>query len=118
VGKLDAPLHHFSIRSFDDMKRKLNRRMWISMQHAETLSPMRLGTRLLTEFPMHFFKYYVVRRHFTGGRSGLRCARLQGWYRFLRIYRMMRANVRGQNDSQLADCEADELLESCDIHRR
>lgn len=118
VGKLDAPLHHFSIRSFDDMRRKLDRRMWISMQHTGTLSPLRLAPRLLTEFPMHFFKYYIVRRHITGGLRGLRYARLQGWYRFLRIYRMMRANGRPQDYPQPSPCEPDELWKSCDVHRR
>jgi hypothetical protein len=106
VGKLDAALHHFSIRSFQDMARKLDRRMWVSIQHAESLSQARLLVRLLTEFPMHFFKYYIVRRHFTGGLRGLHYAYLQGKYRALRIYRMLRVcsdhqhapDVRGQRE--------------------
>jgi glycosyltransferase involved in cell wall biosynthesis len=116
VGALEAPLYHFSIRSFDDMKRKLDRRMWISMQHTETSSPLQLAPRLLTEFPMHFFKYYFVRRHVTGGLNGLRYARLQGWYRFLRIYRMMRAN--GRYDDYAVSDDSDELLRSCDARHR
>ena len=30
--------------------------------------------RLMTEMPMNFLKYYVTRRHFTGGFLGLRYA--------------------------------------------
>src|SRR6185312_15878345 len=106
------------IRSFADMKRKLDRRMWISMQHADALPPLRLAPRLLTEFPMHFFKYYFVRRHFMGGLTGLRYASLQAWYRFQRICRMIRSNGRYHDCPQPADCEPDELLESCDARRR
>jgi glycosyltransferase involved in cell wall biosynthesis len=111
VGKIDASLYHFSIRSFDDMKRKLDRRMWISMQHTEALSPFRLAPRLLTEFPMHFFKYYIVRRHFTGGLAGLHYAWLQAWFRFQRIYRMIRCY---QDYPQPADCQSADLMGSCD----
>jgi glycosyltransferase involved in cell wall biosynthesis len=118
VGDIAAPLYHFSIRSFDDMKRKLDRRMWISMQHTEVSVPLRLMPRLLTEFPMHFFKYYIVRRHFMGGLDGLRYAQLQSWYRLLRIYRMIRANGRYQDYSQPADCEPSDLLGSCDARHR
>ena len=118
VGEINAPLYHFSIRSFADMKRKLDRRMWISMQHADALPPLRLAPRLLTEFPMHFFKYYFVRRHFMGGLTGLRYASLQAWYRFQRICRMIRSNGRYHDCPQPADCEPDELLESCDARRR
>lgn len=96
VGQLEAPLHHFSIRSFQDMARKLDRRMWVSIQHAEALSQAHLLARLLTEFPMHFFKYYIVRRHFTGGLRGLHYAYLQGKYRALRIYRMLQ--MRGDHE--------------------
>jgi glycosyltransferase involved in cell wall biosynthesis len=103
VGKLDAPLYHFSIRSFDDMKRKLDRRMWISIQHADALSRLQLFSRLFTEFPMHFFKYYIIRRHFTGGVAGLKYALLQGKYRHLRIYRML-SGYQPHDDSQPSTC--------------
>lgn len=96
VGSFNAPLYHFSIRSFADMKRKLDRRMRMSMNRAETLSRLHLSARLITEFPMHFFKYYIIRRHITGGLNGLRYASLQASYRFLRIYRMKRSNPSPQ----------------------
>lgn len=89
VGSLGAPLHHFSIRSFNDMRRKLDNRMWISIQYTAASSPIQLMPRLLTEFPMHFFKYYIIRRHFTGGLAGVRYAGVQAWYRLLRIYRLI-----------------------------
>jgi len=118
VGKLGAPLHHFSIRSYADMKRKLNRRMWMSMQHAETLSPLHLAARLVTEFPMHFFKYYIIRRHVTGGLNGLRYASLQAGCRFLRIYRMMFTSWRDQIDMPQSEDPSGEFMSECNVRNR
>jgi hypothetical protein len=100
------------------MKRKLNRRMWISMQHAETLSPLHLSARLVTEFPMHFFKYYIIRRHITGGLNGLRYASLQAGCRFLRIYRMIFTNWRAQIDTASLEDNSDELMTECNARNR
>jgi hypothetical protein len=94
-GKLRAPLHHFSMRSFDDMKRKLNERTWLSVEHAEPLSSAGLVPRLMTEMPLNFLKYYITRRHFTGGFLGLRYAAIQSRFRFLKIYRVWRERTFG-----------------------
>lgn len=48
-----------------------------------------------TEMPMNFLKYYITRRHFTGGIMGLRYAAIQSWYRFLKIYRVWRERMFG-----------------------
>ena len=50
---------------------------------------------LMTEMPMNFLKYYITRRHFTGGVMGLRYAAIQSWYRFLKIYRVWRERMFG-----------------------
>jgi glycosyltransferase involved in cell wall biosynthesis len=93
-GRLKAPIHHFSMRSFADMRRKLDERMWLQVenQDASTVGAVRL--RLLSEFPMSFLKYYLVRRHITGGFTGLRYAAIQARYRFLRIYRIWQSDRR------------------------
>jgi glycosyltransferase involved in cell wall biosynthesis len=90
VGRLKSPMHHFSMRSFADMKRKLNERTWLLVDNAEPNTARVVRTRLLSELPMNFFKYYIVRRHFTGGVKGLRFAVIQATYRFLKIYRIWR----------------------------
>jgi glycosyltransferase involved in cell wall biosynthesis len=95
VGKLRGALHHYSMRSFEDMKNKLDERMWLSVEHAAANSEGRVAWRLLTEFPLTFLKYYVMRVHFTGGFKGLRYAAIQARYRFLRIFRMWRARRQG-----------------------
>ncbi|HML30860.1 MAG TPA: hypothetical protein PKE16_18870, partial [Hyphomicrobium sp.] len=50
-----------------------------------------LASRLLLEFPVNFFKYYVVRRHIMGGFKGLRYALIQASYRQVKIFHMWRA---------------------------
>jgi glycosyltransferase involved in cell wall biosynthesis len=91
IGALRASVHHHSMRSFEDMKRKLDERAWLSVKYADPHSTAPLLPRLITEIPMNFFKYYIGRVHFTGGITGLRYAAIQSWYRYLKIYRMQRA---------------------------
>jgi glycosyltransferase involved in cell wall biosynthesis len=88
VGALQGSMYHYSMRSFDDMKRKLDERTWLSVRHANPYSTATLLPRLITEFPANFLKYYVIRRHFMGGITGLRYASIQSWFRFLKIYRV------------------------------
>jgi len=109
VGQLKAPIYHYSMRSFDDMRRKLDERMWLQVRHTD-ISTWKLLPRLITEFPMHLFKYYVVRRHFTGGIVGLRYATIQARYRFLKVYRLLRRGTlqtpwppEGPRDATIAD---------------
>lgn len=90
VGRLKAPIHHFSIRSFEHMKTKLDERMSLAATYApDRNSALTLG-RLLIEFPMNFYKYYFVRRHFTGGLMGLRYATILSSFRVTKVYRRWR----------------------------
>lgn len=90
VGRLRAPMHHYSMRSFPDMRRKLNERTWLLVENSDVTTTGSVGLRLFTELPMNFFKYYIIRRHCMGGFTGLRYASIQAWYRFLKIYRIWR----------------------------
>jgi glycosyltransferase involved in cell wall biosynthesis len=94
VGRFKSPMHHYSMRSFADMNRKLDERTWLQVEHAVRNAKRAVATRLLSELPMNFFKYYVVRRHCMGGLKGLRYASIQARYRFLKIYRIWRISGR------------------------
>lgn len=94
VGQLRSPMHHFSMRSFSDMKRKLNERTWLLVENRDMSPTGSVMLRLLSELPMNFFKYYVVRRHCMGGLTGLRYASIQAWFRFQKIYRICRTPSR------------------------
>ena len=91
AGGFQAPVFHYSMRSFADMKRKLDERTWLLVRNSRLDSKFELTSRLVIELPMNFFKYYVVRRHCLGGLRGLRYASIQASYRFLKIYRIWRA---------------------------
>jgi glycosyltransferase involved in cell wall biosynthesis len=90
VGHIEAPIHHFSIRSFDHMWTKLNERMALSAAHATGRSRTLTFGRLAIEFPLNLYKYYIVRRHFTGGMMGVRYAAIQSWFRVVKVYRLWR----------------------------
>jgi glycosyltransferase involved in cell wall biosynthesis len=88
VGRIEVPIHHFSIRSFDHLKSKLDERMSLSAEHGPTRNGTLIFGRLAIEFPMNFYKYYFVRRHFTGGLLGLRYATTHSWFRVKKVYRL------------------------------
>jgi len=90
VGRLNAPLHHYSMRSFDHMKAKLDRRMSLAAANAPTNNPTFTLARLTIEYPLNFYKYYIVRRHITGGFTGVRYAAMQAWFRSAKVYRLWR----------------------------
>jgi glycosyltransferase involved in cell wall biosynthesis len=93
VGRLKGAIYHHSIRSFDHLKIKLKERMELSIQHRQS-SLIRMASRVFLEFPLNFYKYYLVRRHFTGGLKGLRYALLSAYFRSYRIWHSI---LRGQN---------------------
>jgi glycosyltransferase involved in cell wall biosynthesis len=99
VGRLKAPMHHFSMRSFADMRRKLDGRTWLLVENSDPEATDAVTPRLLSELPMNFIKYYFVRRHCMGGLKGLRYASIQARYRFLKIYRISR--LRGVKSSSV-----------------
>lgn len=88
AGRIEAPIHHYSVRSFEHLRSKLDGRMSLSAEHALTRNRTLLFVRLVIEFPMNFFKYYIVRHHFTGGLMGLRYALTHSSFRVLKVYRL------------------------------
>lgn len=90
VGRIESPIFHHSIRSFDHMKVKLDERMSLAAKHRPVGNRLMMLGRLLIEFPMNFYKYYIVRRHFTGGTTGLRYAAIQSVFRVKKVYRICR----------------------------
>lgn len=90
VGRFSAPIHHFSIRSFEHMRAKLDRRMSLSAENSSANNSALTLARLAIEYPLNFYKYYIVRRHITGGFTGARYAAMQAWFRSAKIYRRWR----------------------------
>jgi glycosyltransferase involved in cell wall biosynthesis len=88
-GRLKGPLHHFTVRSMSDLIAKCDERASYNATHARKKSRAILGVRLVTEFPLAFGKYYLVRGHVFGGIIGFQFAMITAFYRFVRIVRML-----------------------------
>lgn len=111
VGALRAPAYHYSFRSYEHLKDKLDERMSLSAKHSNYSSSAKLLARRIIEFPVNFFKYYIVRRHFTGGRDGLRYAWIQASYRQLKVKHMWRdrgtkCRLRDAGGLSNGDCDS------------
>jgi len=73
VGQLNGTALHFSWRSLDHVRSKLER--YTDLQAKELKKPRwYVLARLPFEYPILFFRYYILRRNCTGGLTGLRIA--------------------------------------------
>lgn len=91
IGQLRAPVIHHSARSYSHIRAKLD--AYASLQ-ARTLrkADWALWLRIPFEYPLTFLKFFVMRRHFTGGIDGVISAHLAAEARFKRLFKMMQAN--------------------------
>lgn len=84
-GRLEGVVHHFSVRSIGEQMAKLND---YTDQQARDLALRgeRVPTwRLFVEFPISFFKAYVLRRHAVRGVYGFMTSMNYAFYRWLRV---------------------------------
>jgi glycosyltransferase involved in cell wall biosynthesis len=73
VGQLGGVAWHYSWRTLDHVRSKLEK--YTDLQAKELKKPRWLILlRLPFEYPVLFFRYFVLRRNFTGGWFGLRVA--------------------------------------------
>jgi len=91
--QLHGAAWHYSYRSFSYLVDKLNYYGDLQAKSIRKESRLALTLRLPFEFPLAFFKYYFVRRHFTGGRKGFTFAMINSFFRFLRIVKLLEAST-------------------------
>jgi glycosyltransferase involved in cell wall biosynthesis len=90
VGQLEGIALHFSWRTLDHVRAKLER--YTDLQAKELSKPRAvILARLPFEYPFLFFRYYVLRRNFTGGIFGLQIAHEISKARFRRLLKILRA---------------------------
>lgn len=89
IGQLEAPIHHHPYTSFAQLADKLDR---FSTHQAQQTSKSKLQVllRLPFEFPFQFLKFYLLRRHFTGGIKGLQFSAVSAYYRWMRLMKMLK----------------------------
>lgn len=73
VGQLNGTALHYSWRTLSHVRAKLEK--YTDLQAKELKKPrLLILARLPFEYPILFFRYYVLRRNFTGGWIGFRIA--------------------------------------------
>ncbi|MBZ8134904.1 glycosyltransferase family 2 protein [Afifella sp. IM 167] len=93
---LDGVVWHHSFRSFDHIGRKLSGYSDLqTIEKAQRRSPLVLGLRLTTEYPMQFAKFFLARRHWTGGLVGARYAHEVAAAKRRRIRTLLDARLKG-----------------------
>jgi glycosyltransferase involved in cell wall biosynthesis len=90
-GQLQAPLWHYPLVDWHGLIDKANRFSSFQASVPSRHSDAALKFRLYSEFPINFFKTYIVRRHFTGGWKGFYFALAQAFMRTSRIAKMLEA---------------------------
>jgi glycosyltransferase involved in cell wall biosynthesis len=95
VGQLKGVALHYSWRSLHHVRAKLE--SYTNLQAKELKKPRwYVLARLPVEYPILFFRYYILRRNCTGGLTGLRIAHeiaRARWRRLLKIARHQREAV-------------------------
>jgi len=89
AGQLTGDALHFSWRTLDHVRRKLDH--YTDLQAKElNKSTAEVVLRLPFEYPLLFFRYYVLRRHFTGGLYGVKTAHAFAAGRTARLLKFLR----------------------------
>jgi len=90
VGQIRSPVLHYSLRSLDHLRRKLD--SYTALQAKELRKPAwKILLRLPFEYPAVFLRYYLVRRNFTGGWFGLGFSHISAEMRVRRLLRILAA---------------------------
>jgi len=92
VGQLHGVAYHYSWRSIAHVRSKLE--SYTDLQAKELKKPRwQVLARLPVEYPVLFFRYYVLRRNITGGLTGLRITHEIARARTRRLLKIARAQV-------------------------
>lgn len=97
--QLSHPIFHHPYTSFTHLISKVNE--FSSFRSRQNTRPRRyLRGRLFVEFPASFMKFYVVRRHITGGWKGFYFSLCNAFMRTTRIAKMLEAQFAESQDEQ------------------
>jgi len=90
VGQLKGSVVHYSARSYEHIRQKLD------SYHAAQAKVLRkppwvIWSRVPFEYPLTFIRYYLFRRHFTGGWDGVYSSHLAALTRTTRLFMILEA---------------------------
>ncbi|HRH19344.1 MAG TPA: glycosyltransferase family 2 protein [Brevundimonas sp.] len=90
VGQLQHIALHYSNRSIEHVRQKLDRYTQLQAKELRK-SPLAVWLRLPFEYPLVFFRYYILRRNFTGGSFGFQSSHIAAEMRVKRLLRILEA---------------------------
>jgi glycosyltransferase involved in cell wall biosynthesis len=91
VGQLRGTATHFSVRSWEHLRRKND--SYTTLQAQTLHKPIWwILLRLPFEYPATFLRYYIFRAHFTGGWEGIYSSHLASRARVMRLQKMLAAH--------------------------
>jgi len=97
IGRLKGIVHHFSVGALSLKNTKLNAYSEQQAADLEARGKRLSHWRILTEFPLAFFKAYLGRRHCVRGLYGVATAMNFAYFRWLRIAKHIeRRRMRGE----------------------
>jgi len=94
VRRIGGALWHYPLTSWAHFVDKENRYTSFQAEAASARARWRLLVRLPVEMPLTFFKFYVLRRHATGGWKGFAFALTAAFARTLRIVKLLERSER------------------------
>ncbi|MEO1494974.1 MAG: glycosyltransferase family 2 protein [Pseudomonadota bacterium] len=103
--QLAAPLHHFPLISLAHFVEKENAYSSFTAATARVRPRWQLLVRLPFEMPLQFLKFYLLRRHVTGGWKGFMFALTAAFARTLRIAKMLERAEKPLADDMTADSQ-------------
>ncbi|WP_210191659.1 MULTISPECIES: glycosyltransferase family 2 protein [Rhodomicrobium] len=89
--QLRGPVFHHSYLSFAHIIEKNNQFSSFRSRHSKSRATSYLVPRLGIEFPLNFLKYYIFRRHLTGGWKGYYFSLCHAFMRTSRVAKMLEA---------------------------
>ena len=100
--RLRSALWHFSVR---DWRHAIAKASYVAQLAADTQTQRarwKLILRLVTEFPLTFLKFYILRRYALGGLDGFAMASITAFGRWLRVAMMLeRKRYGGKSRAQI-----------------
>jgi glycosyltransferase involved in cell wall biosynthesis len=91
VGRLSAPLFHYSFRDLTHLMAKLNRSSTVRATETHQRGRLAVAARVLFGFPVYFAKHYLQRGLIRAGVYGFALAAILAYARWLRDAKMYEA---------------------------
>ena len=99
VGQLQGAVMHFSARSYQHIRAKLD--AYTNLQARVLTKPAwKIWLRLPFEYPFVFTRYFLFRCHFTGGWDGVYSSHLAAEARVKRLVKILDAQKAGQKSGE------------------